>query len=142
MEGTRYLVAVYVLNPVHRPDAHTVVCLMLHKGLLTDDCLRAFIAQHIDTAIVPELILGSDELMQTMNCVIPTPEHLVPALYKQLRDYCTGPKATRFQEMLWDGAGYPVGFLSLESDQWQHTCDVASMLQEAVLQSSGSYAEQ
>ena len=132
--ATRYLVAVYSLNPASRPDAHTVACLMLHKGLLSDDGLRAFIQQHIETGIVPELTLSSDEFMQTMNCVTPSTarETRVPALFKQLREYCTRPQATRFQEPLLDGAGYTLGFLSLEPGQWQHTYDVATMLQETM----------
>ena len=68
---------------------------MLHKGLLSDDDLRAFIQQHIETGIVPELILSSDEFMQTMNCVTPSTarETRVPALFKQLLEYCTRPQA-------------------------------------------------
>ena len=131
--ATRYLVTVYSLNPARRPDAHTVVCIMLYKGLLRDDGLRAFIEQHINTAIVPELTLGPDESMQTMNFVTRTPAQPLPALCEQLRDYCSRPQATRFQEPLLDGAGYTIGVLSLEPDQWQHTCDVRDMLAEALL---------
>ena len=139
---TRYLVTVYSLNPARRPDAHTVVCIMLYKGLLRDDGLRAFIEEHINTAIVPVLTLGPDESMETMNFVIRTPAQPLPALCEQLRDYCSRPQATRFQEPLLDGAGYTIGVLSLEPDQWQHTCDVRNMLAEAVLQSNEAYAEQ
>ena len=134
--ATRYLVTVYSLNPARRPDAHTVVCIMLYKGLLRDDGLRAFIEQHINTAIVPVLTLGPDESMQTMNFVIRTPAQPLPALCEQLRDYCSRPQATRFQEPLLDGAGYTIGFLSLEPDQWEHTRDVTDMLGEAMLRSS------
>ena len=140
--ATRYLVTVYALNPARRPDAHKVVCIMLYKGLLRDDGLRAFIEEHINTAIVPVLTLGPDESMQTMNFVIRTPAQPLPALCEQLRDYCRRPQATRFQEPLLDGAGYTIGVLSLEPDQWQHTCDVSNMLAEAVLQSNEAYAEQ
>ena len=136
--ATRYLVTVYSLNPARRPDAHTVVCIMLYKGPLRDEGLRAFIETHINTAIVPVLPLGPDESMQTMNFVIQTPAQPLPALCEQLRDYCSCPQATRFQEPLLDGAGYTIGVLSLEPNQWQHTCDVRDMLAEALQ----AYAEQ
>ena len=139
---TRYLVTVYSLNPARRPDAHTVVCIMMYKGLLRDETLRAFIEDHIQTAIPPVLALGPGESMETMNFVIRTPAQPLPALCEQLRDYCSRPQATRFQEPLLDGAGYTIGVLSLEPDQWQHTCDVRNMLAEAVLQSNEAYAEQ
>ena len=138
--ATRYLVTVYSLNPARRPDAHTVVCIMLYKGPLSDDGLRAFIEEHINTAIVAVLTLGSDEAMQTMNFVIRTPGQPLPALCEQLRHYCSRPQATRFQESLLDGAGYTIGLLSLEPDQWQHTCDVRDKLAAAVLQSGGYQA--
>ena len=140
--ATRYLVSVYALNPARRPDAHTVVCIMLYKGLLRDDGLRAFIEEHINTAIAPVLALGPDELMQTMNCAIRTSAVPLPALCEQLRDYCNRSEAIRFQEPLLDGAGYTIGVLSLEPNQWQHTYDVRNMLAEAVLQSNEAYAEQ
>ena len=140
--ATRYLVSVYALNPARRPDAHRVVCIMLHKGLLSDDGLRAFIEQHINTAIAPVLALGPDECMQTMNCAIRTSAVPLPALYEQLRDYCNRSEAIRFQEPLLDGAGYTIGVLSLEPNQWQHTCDVRDMLAAALLQSNEAYAEQ
>ena len=139
--ATRYLVTVYSLNPARRPDAHTVVCIMLYKGLLRDDGLRAFIEQHINTAIVPVLPLGPDESMQTMNFVTHTPAQPLPALCEQLRDYCNRSQATRFQEPLLDGAGYTIGVLSLEPDQWQHTCDVRDMLAEALQRDNEAYAE-
>ena len=107
---------------------------MLYKGLLSDDSLRALIEEHINTATVPVLTLGSDEAMETMNFVIPTPTQPLPALFEQLRDYCSRPQATRFQESLLDGAGYTIGLLSLTPDQWQHTCDVRDRLAAAVLQ--------
>ena len=137
--GTRYIVSVYSLSPAHRPDAHTVVCIMLHKGLLRDDDMRAFIAQHIATGTVPQLTLGDDELMHTMNFVVPTSQIRLPALCEQLRDYCNRPAATRFQPPLLDGAGYTIGFLSLELVQWQHTRDVAAKLGETLLRSSKQY---
>ena len=140
--ATRHLVTIYSLNPARRPDAHKVVCIMLYKGLLRDDGLRAFIEEHINTAIVPVLTLGSDEAMQTMNIVIRSPAQPLPALCQQLRDYCSRPQATRFQEPLLDCSGCTIGVLSLEPDQWQHTCDVTNMLAEAVLQSNEAYAEQ
>ena len=140
--ATRYLVTVYSLNPARRPDAHTVVCIMLYKGLLSDDGLRAFIEEHINTAIVPVLTLGSDEAMQTMNIVIRSPAQPLPALCQQLRDYCSRPQATRFQEPLLDGAGYTIGFLSLTPHQWEHTREIAWKLGEALLQSREANAEQ
>ena len=140
--ATRYLVTVYSLNPARRPDAHTVVCIMLHKGLLRDDGLRAFIEQHINTAIVPELTLGPDELMQTMNVAQRTSAAPLPALYEQLRDYCNRPQATRFQEPLLDGAGKTVGFLSLGPHDWEHTREITDKLAEALLRDSEAYAEQ
>ena len=140
--ATRYLVTIYSLNPARRLDAHTVVCIMLHKGLLRDDGLRAFIEQHIDTAIAPDLTLSSDELMETMNFVIPTPTQPKPALLEQLRDYCSRSQATRFQEPLLDGAGYTIALLSLKPDQWQHVRDVTTMLGEAVLRELGACADQ
>ena len=150
--ATRYLVTVYSLNPARRPDAHTVLCIMLYKGLLRDDGLRAFIDQHINTAIVPELTLGPDESMETLNIVIPHPMETsdgvyaahpaIPALCEHLRDYCSRAQATRFQEPLLDGRGDTIGFLSLEPDQWQHTCDVRDGLAEALRQSNEAYAEQ
>ena len=133
--ATRYVVTVYSLNPARRPDAHTVVCIMLYKGLLSDDSLRAFIEEHINTAIPPVLTLGSDEAMQTMNIVTHSPAQPLPALCQQLRDYCSRPQATRFQESLLDGAGYTIGLLFLKPDEWQHTCDVTDMLAAALLQS-------
>ena len=136
--ATRYLVTVYSLNPARRPDAHTVVCIMLYKGLLSDDGLRAFIEEHINTAIVPVLTLGSDEAMQTTNIVIRSPAQPLPALCQQLRDYCSRPQATRFQESLLDGAGYTIGLLFLKPDEWQHTCDVTDMLATALRQSHAS----
>ena len=132
--ATRYLVTVYSLNPARRPDAHTVVCIMLYKGLLSDDSLRAFIEEHINTANPPVLTLGSDEAMQTMNFVTHSPAQPLPALCQQLRDYCSRPQATRFQESLLDGAGYTIGLLSLTPDEWQHTCDVRDRLAAAVRQ--------
>ena len=140
--ATRYLVTVYSLNPARRPDAHTVVCIMLYKGLLRDDGLRAFIETHINTAIVPVLPLGPDESMQTMNFVIQTPAQPLPALCEQLRDYCLGVQAIRFQEPLLDGAGNIIGVLALSPNQWQHTRDVKNRLAEAVLLSNEAYAEQ
>ena len=140
--ATRYLVTVYSLNPARRPDAHTVVCIMLYKGLLSDDGLRAFIEEHINTAIVPVLTLGPDESMETTNFVIQTPAQPLPALCEQLRDYCLGPQAIRFQEPLLDGAGNTIGVLALSPNQWQHTCDVKNRLAEAVLLSNEAYAEQ
>ena len=139
--ATRYLVTVYSLNPARRPDAHKVVCIMLYKGLLRDDGLRAFIEEHINTAIVPVLTLGPDEYMGTTNFVIRTPAHPLPALCEQLRDYCRRPQATRFQEPLLDGFGYTIGVLSLEPNQWQHTYEVRSMLEEAMLQSNETWEE-
>ena len=123
--ATRYLVTVYSLNPARRPDAHTVVCIMLYKGLLRDDGLRAFIEQHINTAIVPELTLGPDESMQTMKFVTRTPTQPLPAFCELLRDHCSRPQATRFQEPLLDGAGYTIGVLS--TGPWPFV--VAALLQ-------------
>ena len=140
--ATRHLVTIYSLNPAQRPDAHTVVCIMLHKGMLTDDDLRAFIEQHINTATAPELALGPDELMQTMSCAILTSAVPLPALYEQLRDYCNGSQAIRFQEPLLDGAGYTIGFLSMGPADWEHTREIAWKLGEAILQSSEANAEQ
>jgi hypothetical protein len=140
--ATRYLVSVYALNPARRPDAHIVVCIMLHKGLLSDDGLRAFIEQHINTAIAPVLALGPDELMQTMNCAIRTSAVPLPALCEQLRDYCNGSQAIRFQEPLLDGAGYTIGFLSFGPEDWEHTREIADKLAEALQRSSEAYAEQ
>ena len=140
--ATRYLVTVYSLNPARRPDAHKVVCIMLYKGLLRDDGLRAFIEEHINTAIVPVLTLGPDEYMGTTNFVIRTPAQPLPALCEQLRDYCSRPQATRFQEPLLDGAGYTIGFLSLEPDKWQDTRDVTTRLGEAVLHDATVAAHQ
>jgi len=105
---------------------------MLHRGLLSDDGLRPFIEQHIDTAIVPERTFGSEELMQTMSFIVPTPAQSMPPLCEQLRLYCNSSRATRFQEPLLDGAGYTIGFLALEPDQWQHVRDVSTRLGEAV----------
>ena len=115
---------------------------MMYKGLLRDETLRAFIEDHIQTAIPPVLALGPGESMETMNFVIRTPAQPLPALCEQLRDYCSRPQANRFQEPLLDGAGYTIGVLSLDPNQWQHTCDVRNMLAEAVLQSNEAYAEQ
>ena len=140
--ATRYLVTVYSLNPARRPDAHTVVCIMLHKGLLRDDGLRAFIEQHINTAILPVLTFGPDECMQTMNFVIHTPAQPLPTLCEQLRDYCSRPQATRFQEPLLDGAGYTIGFLSLGPEDWEHTREIADKLAEALQRFSEANAEQ
>ena len=140
--ATRYLVSVYALNPARRPDAHIVVCIMLHKGLLSDDGLRAFIEQHINTATAPELALGPDELMQTMSCAILTSACVMPALYQQLRDYCNGSQAIRFQEPLLDGAGYTIGFLSMGPADWEHTREIADKLAEALQRDTDAYAEQ
>ena len=134
--ATRYLVTVYSLNPARRPDAHTVVCIMLYKGLLRDDGLRAFIEQHINTAIVPECTIGPDEHLLTYNFVIRTSASPLPALCEQLRDYCSRPQATRFQEPLLDGAGYTIGFLSLTQHDWEHSREITDKLGEAILQSS------
>ena len=140
--ATRHLVTIYSLNPARRPDAHTVLCIMLHKGLLTDDDLRAFIEQHINTAILPERTIGPDEHLRTYNFVISTSAVPLPALCQQLRDYCSRPQATRFQEPLLDGAGYTIGFLSLTPHDWEHTLEITDKLGEALLQSSEAYAEQ
>ena len=140
--GTRHLVTIYSLNPARRPDAHTVLCIMLHKGLLTDDDLRAVIEQHINTASLPERTIGPDEHLQTYNFAIRTSAVPLPALCEQLRDYCSRPQATRFQEPLLDGAGYTIGFLSLTPHDWQHTREITDKLGEALLQSSEAYAEQ
>lgn len=141
--ATRHLVTIYSLNPARRPDAHTVLCIMLHKGLLTDDDLRAFIEQHINTAIVPELPeLPDFGYLQTMNFAIRTSAIPLPALCEQLRDYCSRPQATRFQEPLLDGAGYTIGFLSMTPHDWEHTREITDKLGEALLQSSEAYAEQ
>ena len=142
--ATRHLVTIYSLNPAHRPDAHTVVCIMLHKGLLTDDDLRAFIEQHVNTAIPPDMrfCLGPDEHLATMNFVIRTSAVPLPALCEQIRGFCSSSQATRFQEPLLDGAGYTIGFLSLTPHQWEHTREIAWKLGEALLQSSEANAEQ
>lgn len=139
--ATRYLVSVYSLNPTRRLDAHTVVCIMLYKGRLRDDGIRAFIEQHIDSAINPDLTLSNDEVMETMNFVIPTPTQPKPALIDQLRDFCSRPQAIRFQNPLMDGAGYIIGILSLKPDEWQHTRDVTTKLGEAVLRELGVDAD-
>ena len=134
--ATRHLLTIYSLNPARRPDAHTVLCIMLHKGLLTDDDLRAFIEQHINTAIVPEGTIGPDEHLHTYNFVIRTSASPLPALCEQLRDYCSRPQATRFQEPLLDGAGYTIGFLSMTQHDWEHSREITDKLGEAILQSS------
>ena len=141
--ATRHLVTIYSLNPARRPDAHTVVCIMLHKGLLTDDDLRAFIEQHINTAIPPNMrsFLGPDEHLRTYNFAIRTSSGM-PALCEQLRDYCSRPEATRFQEPLLDGAGYTIGFLSMTPRDWEHTREITDKLGEALLQSNEANAEQ
>ena len=135
-QPTRHLVTIYSLNPARRPDAHTVLCIMLHKGLLTDDDLRAFIEQHINTAILPERTIGPDEHLQTYNFAIRTAAVPLPALCEQLRDLCSRPQATRFQEPLLDGAGYTIGFLSMTPHGWEHTREITDKLGEAILQSS------
>ena len=140
--ATRYLVTVYSLNPARRPDAHTVVCIMMYKGLLRDETLRAFIEDHIHTAIPPVLALGPGESMETMNFVIRTPAQPLPALCEQLRDYCSGPQAIRFQEPLLDGAGYTIGFLSMGPADWEHTREIADKLAEALQRDTDAYAEQ
>ena len=115
---------------------------MLYKGRLRDDGIRAFIEQHIDSAINPDLTLSNDEVMETMNFVIPTPTQPKPALIDQLRDFCSRPQAIRFQNPLMDGAGYIIGILSLKPDEWQHVRDVTTKLGEAVLRELGVDADQ
>ena len=128
---SRYLVSVYTLNPARRPDAHTVCCIMLFKGCLSNDDLRAYIEEHIATSNAPQLhTLCGEEAMYTMNFATLASSVPLPALCQQLRAYCNRPTATRFQRPLLDGAGDTVGFLSLEAAQWQHTHDVAMRLGE------------
>ena len=86
--------------------------------------------------------IGPDEHLQTYNFVIRTSAVPLPALCQQLRDYCSRPQATRFQEPLLDGAGYTIGFLSLTPHDWEHTREITDKLGEALLQSSEAYAEQ
>jgi hypothetical protein len=129
--GDRYLCSVYTLDPLCRPEMHRVVCLLLAKAPISDDELRAFIAQHIDTATVPDCNHFSE--CYTMNFAQLHSTSTMPALLTQLLDYCSRTSATRFEEPLTDGAADNVGFLSLKPCDWQHTADVASALRERLL---------
>jgi hypothetical protein len=135
--STRYLVSVYTLNRECRPEVNAITCIMLFKGSLCDEDLRAFIEEHIATAAAPELDLrGEEELMHTINFATLTTllggATRLPALCDQMRSFTIGPAASRFERPLLDGAGYTVGFLSLEPGQWQHTNDVARRLCERI----------
>ncbi len=133
--GTRYLASIYSLNPTRRPEVHRVVCIMLLKAVVSDGDLKAFIAQHIATAIAPcfrsccSSATGDSEMSIT-NFAIPESTQPLPMVCRQLLDYCSRPAARRFHEPLLDGAGYTVGFLSLRPWEWQHTVDVVSMRSE------------
>ena len=135
--GTRYLASIYSLNPTCRPEVHRVVCIMLVKAVVSDGDLRAFIEQHIATAIAPCFrsccsSAADDSEIYTTNFAIPESTQPLPMLCQQLLDYCSCPAATRFQDPLLDGAGYAVGFLSLRPWEFTHTFDVVRMLGDAI----------
>ena len=136
----RYLCSIYSLNPLRRPDMHRVVCLLLAKTRICDDELRAFIAQHIDTADVPDWYHLSNDTehadVQTMNFALPLASYPMPALLTQLFDYCSRSPAIPFAQPLIDGTGVDVRFLSLEPSQWQETLEVGTKLGNSILTDS------
>ena len=139
--STRYLVSVYTLNRECRPEVNAITCIMLFKGSLRDEDLRAFIEEHIATAVAPELVdlRGEEELMHTINFVTLTTwlggATALPDLCHQLRSFTTGsPAASRFEPPLFDDSDdhYMVGFVSLTPKQWQETVDVVRTICEQI----------
>ena len=124
---TRYFASASTLNPAHRPEMRAVVCILLAKAIISDKELRAFIEEHIETDVVPQV---NWEFCETNNFALPTLVTIMPKLCEQLLDYCSRPDAAVFEQPLLDGAGNMVGFLLLQPSQWQHTLDVTQKLGE------------
>ena len=112
---------------------HRVICIMLAKGPISNDQLRLCIAQHIETADIPQCSRFSEETeMYTMNFNFVQSADVLPYLLTQLMEYCNSSSATRFDQPLVDGAGATVGFISLEPRSWQQILDVAMALGDRI----------
>ena len=130
----RYLCSTYTLDPSGRPEMNRVICLLLTRTRATDNEVRAFISQHIETGQIPEWphSLEGNDVMITRNFAYVSAEFPNAALLDQLIDYCCGSEAIRFDDPLRDGNGASVGMLDLRKDQWQQTLDVSNALCDAM----------
>jgi hypothetical protein len=132
--------SIYALNPRARPEMHRIICIMLGKGPLTDNQLRALISQHIDTADVPQCA-QDDVRMLTVNFAFRHHTDVLPELLRQLMDFCSRPSAIRFDEPIIDGTGASIGFLVLSHVNWQQTLDVTMALAHRIDEDAADHRE-
>jgi len=126
-KSPRCICSIYTLNPLARPEMHRIICVMLALGHMTDNDIKSFISQHVETAIVPRCIQDDVE-MCTTNFAIQYQTETIPPFLQQLIDFCSSPSAISFDDPIFDGTGARISFLSLSSSNWQETLDVTLTL--------------
>lgn len=66
--GDRYIIISYAVEPLQLPDWHRWQCVVLYKGMKSDDDLRTYVAEHIKATDPPphmEIKQSAGEMMET-----------------------------------------------------------------------------